>query len=710
MPRRPPHAYSAWTGALAIGLAVAAAVMLPSVSSWTRGGLTVIARSAPTADVVVEAWVGGGHGDDALAHLAEHVAIAQADAAGLDGRTTPDAVIVRGRGHDLATALAPVWRAITATHADPEVVHRERRAIAAEGAVAAGTAAAVEAHWRASWRGQRATLVVHGPVAAAEVDRWLAPWPGQRRARPPRARRHSTRDRLVVPGPGPLAGGAPAAAIAAAASGRAALLSGRFVVDLGAPLCWPDVDDRAAWAAARLAAAPVPIAAADGWTGEVAAAQHVAGDLRWPGRYRAAVAAAPRGEVRRAAEALRRAVGEGPLRRWARPAPAPAVVRTTRGATRVAVARRDHDTVAVRWTWALGSSTNASLALAAAALARCLDALALDAGGGRAEVVVERDRLGIRAEFAAGRWRDGVGAVAGCVAAPDRSAAGHARDRARLEALAAAVAASPIRRGLAAFATATYGDHALAHALAVELPLIGPDDVIAWWAGRRAGAAAVVAAVGPLDLADLAPLIAGEPVRPAGAPGGRPMAPPPRELFVDGRPGERAIVLGFDALTAGDRDRAALDVLARLLAAPDGALRRALPGARVRVAVADAVDAGYLAIALEQPRDATAAVAAARAALAALVAHPPTDAQVAAALAGAAPRAGTPAALEADALAAAELFGARAPVDAAAVARVVARVLPPTRAMVVTVRPPDETPAVGRRRHAIRRRRGRSGR
>jgi hypothetical protein len=265
----------------------------------------------------------------------------------------------------------------------------------------------------------------------------------------------------------------------------------------------------------------------------------------------------------------------------------------------------------VRWTWALGADTDATIGLAAAALARCLDDLALDARGGRAEVIVERDRLGIRGEFDPAAWRE-VGAVAGCVAAPDRSAAGHARDRARLEALAAAVAASPIRRGLAAFATATYGDHALAHALAVELPLIGPDDVIAWWAARRAGAAAVVAAVGPLDLADLAPLIAGEPVRPAGAPGGRPMAPPPRELFVDGRRGERAIVLGFDALTAGDRDRAALDVLARLLAAPDGALRRALPGARVRVAVADAVDAGYLAIALEQPRDADAAVRRAR--------------------------------------------------------------------------------------------------
>ncbi|MBL8621039.1 MAG: hypothetical protein JNK64_07030, partial [Myxococcales bacterium] len=205
---------------------------------------------------MVEAWVGGGHADDAVAHLAEHVAIAQADAAGLDGRTTPDAVIVRGRGRDLATALAPVWRAITATHADPAVVRRERRAIHAEGAPAAATAAAVEAHWRASWRGQRATLVVDGPVAAAEVDRWIAPWPGQRRARPPRARRLYTRERLVVPGPRPLATGAPAAAIAAAASGRAALVSGRFVVELGAPLRWPDVDDAAAWAAARVAAGP----------------------------------------------------------------------------------------------------------------------------------------------------------------------------------------------------------------------------------------------------------------------------------------------------------------------------------------------------------------------------------------------------------------------------------------------------------------------
>jgi hypothetical protein len=705
-----PHAYTRRIGALALGLAVAAVAMHPRVTSWTRGGLTVIARSEPTAAVVVEAWVGGGHADLPLAHLAEHVAIAQAEAAGLDGRTTPDAVIVRGRGRDLAAALGPVWRAITATRVDPAVLDRERRAVRAEGAAARGTAAAVEAHWRTAWRGQRATLVVHGAVAPAEIDRWLAPWPGQRRLRGPRAPRHRQRDRLVVPGPAPLAAAAPAAAIAAAASGRASLVSGRFVIDLGGPLRWPDADDRAAWAAARATAAAVPIAAADGWVGVAAAAQHVAGDLRWPARYRAAVAATPDAEVQAAAVALERAVGEGRRRRWARPAPASAISRTTRGATRLAVARGDHATVAVRWTWALGADTDATIGLAAAALARCLDDLALDARGGRAEVIVERDRLGIRGEFDPAAWRDGVRAIVGCVAAPDRSSIGHARDHARLTALAAAVAGSPIRRGLAAFATATYGEHALAAALAPTLPLLGPDDVLAWWAARRAAAAAVVAAVGPVELAELAPLIVGDPLRPRAVRGGRPMVPPAPELFVDGRPGERAIVIGFDALTAGDRDRAALDALAILVAAPDGPLARALPGARLRVAVADAVDAGYLAIAIDHPPDAAAAVAAARAALAALVARPPSAAQVAAALAAVAPPTGSPARRAADALAAAELVGAPAAVDAAAVARLVARVLAPARAVVVTVRPPDETPAVERRRRAARHRRGRSGR
>ncbi|MBK9030239.1 MAG: hypothetical protein IPL61_02675 [Myxococcales bacterium] len=731
MPRWSPRAYSRRTGAIVVVTAIAACVMQPrepAISTVTRGGLTVITHVEPGArGVVAEAWVGGGQGgaEDAVAHLAEHVAIAQAGAAVVDGRVTPDATIVRAVAQDLAGALGPIWRTITATRAEPVVLAHERRAVAAEagaGRTREVTATEVERHWRRAWRAQRATVVVHGRFQPEEVAAWLGPWAGRARVRSTTRRAVRGRARLVLPGPAPTDPATPAAAIAAAAVG-ATLASGCFLVDARALLRWPAPDDRDAWLAARLAAARLPIAGADGWVGAIAAAHHVVGDAGWPHRYRAAVAATPLDEVLAAARALERQVrgaGHAAPRRQARPAPS-APTRRSIGATRLVVARRDAPAIAFRWLWAIDGDGDRLGALAAAAVARCFEAHAIDGTGGRAEVVVERDRIGVRATFAREAWREGVAAIAACVRAPDLGAAGHERDRARLAALAAAVADSPIRRALTAFARATYGDHALVHDVSAAAPRpAAADEVAAWWGQRRAHAPTAIAAVGPLELDELVAAVAGD----GGGDGG--VAPTPRapgraprpggaELFIDGRADDSAVLVGFDALAAGDPDRAALDVLAALLATGGGPLALPSAGGTARVAVADTLDAGYLAIVFAHPPDRAALVAEVRAALAALASRPPSDAAVAAARAVVAARRLPSSARDADELALAELTGAPpraaalAAVDAAAVARVIARVVVPARAVVVTVRPPDDAPAVRTRRQAPTRR-GRGGR
>ncbi len=674
-----------------------------AIGTFRTGGLTVVMRVDPAAPgVVAEAWVGGGEGDPAVAHLAEHVAVAQADGA-LDGRTTPDATIVRGVGAELAAALAPVWRAITAERASLAVVEAEAEAIAREtdGPAPTATATALERWWQRSWRGQRATLVVAGRFAPAAVAAWVRPWPGRHRASSPLRRASRTPDRLVLPGPAPTAREAPAAALAAAATGRAALLSGAFVVDDRAPLVWPDADDRDAWIAARLAAARLPVVGADGWIGEAAAAHHVAADPGWPRRHRRALARTSPPAIAAAVRALLHAQAAAPPapRRAVQARPSTAPTRRTVGATRVVVAAHPAAAIAVRWSWSIGADPERLAPLAAAAIVRCFEARGLDGLSAHAELAVTRDRLELRAELAIDGWAAALAELAACVAAPDASLAAHDRDRARLAAVAAAVTASPVRQALAAFARARYGAHPLAVDVAAVAPVGALPDALTWWAARRR-APAVLAVVGPVELDAIAAVLDPRAAIAPPAPPPRPIAPP-RELYLDGRPGDTAVVLGLDAVGATDPDRAALDVLAAVLAAPG-----ALP-AGTRVAVADTLDAGYLALGVANPRDRAATVRALEAALAATLAAPPDALAVDAArarLAAHRDRRG-PLAREADELAQAELGAPPlAAVDAAAVARVARRVLVLDRAVIVTVRGPDLTPAVERRQRAPARR------
>ena len=675
-----------------------------AIGTFFTGGLTVVMRvDAVAPGVVVEAWVGGGDGDPAVAHLAEHVAIAQAGGV-LDGRTTPDATIVRGVGADLDAALAPVWRAITIERAASTLVDAEAAAIAREtdGPAPTVSPATIEQWWLRRWRGQRATLVVAGRFAPAAVAAWVRPWPGRHRPSSPLRRASRTHDRLVLPGPAPTARTAPAAALAAAATGRATLLSGAFVVDDRAPLAWPDADDHDAWIAARLAAARLPVVGADGWIGEAAAAHHVAADPSWPRRHRRALARATPTAVAAAARALLQAQAAAPSpaprrTRQARPPVAP--TRRTIGATRVIVASHASPSVAVRWSWTIGPDPERLAPLAAAAIARCFEARGLDGLGARAELALTRDRLDLRGELPVDGWAAALAELAACVAAPDASLGAHDRDRARLAAVAAAVAASPVRQALAAFARARFGAHPLAAEVAALAPAGALPDALSWWASRRR-APAVLAVVGPVELDALAAVL--DP-RAAVAPPPPPPRPPapPRELYLDGRPGDTAVVLGLDALGATDPDRAALDVLAAVLAAPG-----ALP-AGTRVAVADTLDAGYLALGVANPRDRAATVSALEAALAAVLAAPPDAFAVDAARARIAAHRDRRGSLarEADELVQAELGApSLAAVDAAAVARVARRVLVLDRAVIVTVRGPDVTPAVERRQRAPARR------
>ncbi|MEZ4401620.1 MAG: hypothetical protein R3B06_16460 [Kofleriaceae bacterium] len=728
MPAVLRRAYTAAAVATVVTGAIAAEAMLaahPSNSTAALGGLRVLALVDPdVGGVTVEAWLGGGVGpaDAALAHLAEHVAVAQTGSARVDGRVTPEATIVRASAAELGLALGPVWQAMTMRHATSAVVTAEQLAIAREGApVAAASARDVEAFWRRSWRHQRATLVVHGAFEPRALYAGVASWPGRQRSRAPARSGWRHGPHWAVPGPAATARGAPTAAVAAAAAGRIALVSGLFIGD-GA-VATPEPDDHDAWTRARLDAARLPVAGARGLVGELAAALHVADDLEWPARYRAAVA---RVAPAAALAWVRRLARQAPPVSRSRSRAAPAGVTraaveratTSAGGQVVVAADATAATVVVRWAWrggpaAEGATERGLAVLAAQAITRCVDVAVVDAVGGRAEMIVDRDRIGLRLEVPAASWRAAVIAATRCLDAPDLSSAGHARDRARAVALATAVAGSPLRLAVAAFARHAYRADPLAAELTPVPVEASPAEVARWWRAAHPWASVVIAGTGPITAGALA-AAASASDRSVGPGPAASAAPPPvtaAELYVDA-PAGTALVLGFDALGAGDPDRAALDVLAAYLAEPGGPLAAAAAGAAaLRVAVADTTARGYLAVAFDQPRDRAAVLAAARAGLAAVVATPPSAARVVQLR----ERLRTaPATTSADELAVATLVqappraAALAAVDAAAVARVARRVLALDRAVVVTARPPDATPAVERRRTAPARRRRRA--
>jgi len=545
----------------------------------------------------------------------------------------------------------------------------------------------------------------------------------------------------------------PALAVAAAAAwldddGAVELLMGatRGLVALAGagPIGWPDRDDAPRWAAARARAAQLPMPGGSGVAGALALGQHVAGDPSWASRYRAAVATTAADDAIAALIAidqrhrgLRRAArpAPAPQRRAARPPPArgrsPARSATTPAGIRLVVAREpEAATVAIRLVWSGGLAaetveTAGIHALAAAAITACADATVLDAFGGSLAVVVERDRFGLRAELPSATWRDGLAAIAACLRAPSASPDQLDDERRRLDGLALATRGSALRLGLAAFARAQFGDHPLARELAASAaPYLTPAAIDRWLAAHAPIDRAVLAVVGAVELEAVEAALA--PVRPhpsaspplpaapprLAPPRSHPESSPPRRggpaplLFVDAD--SAAVILGFPGLAADDPDRAALDVAAALLADPNGPLAALAPlAASRRVAVADTADAGYLAIAFDQPGDPAALTAAAESGLASLLTDPPSaDAVLASRDRLLSARTVEPIRRRtwADDLALAALLGtpdrhaALASVDAAAVARVLRRVLAPATASTVIVRKPDITPGVRHQR------------
>lgn len=402
----------------------------------------------------------------------------------------------------------------------------------------------------------------------------------------------------------------------------------------------------------------------------------------------------------------------------------------------------DAPDVAIRIAWEGGLALETALthghhALAAAAIEACAEPPVVRALGGSIEAVIERDRFGLRAVVPADGWRDGLAAIASCLGAPRLEAARVAEVRQRIDARDAAAAGSASGQALAAFTRARFGDHPLARELAsAPLAHATPAELARWFAARYVLGRAVVAvvgpaapdevadAIGPLAIASIeaapprAPAAASASAsRPSPARAAAPAAPPdldePAQLFLDRTDDTGAILIGLGGLAAGDPDRAALDVLAAILDAPDGPLAplAAVAPAR-RLAIADTRDAGYVALAIDQPHDREAALAAATGALAAVAATPPTARQVAIARDRLLARRATPRLrlpTWADDLAIAALTGATdrhaalAAVDAAAVARAATRVLG-APAVVVTVRPAHATPAVERHRDRVLRR------
>ena len=166
-------------------------------------------------------------------------------------------------------------------------------------------------------------------------------------------------------------------------------------------------------------------------------------------------------------------------------------------------------TVAIRIAWPGGlaaetAATRGTTALAAAAIAGCGEPTVVGAYGGTLAAIVERDRFGVRVELPVATWRDGLAALAACLAAPSPSPRLLATERDRLDELAAAAAGSALRTGLAAFARAQYGEHPLARELVgAPAPYLLPHAIDRWLATRYPLGRAAIAAVGALALADL---------------------------------------------------------------------------------------------------------------------------------------------------------------------------------------------------------------
>ncbi len=236
----------------------------------TAPGATIVVAGGG-GPVTVEAWLGGGTSDEGtgeagLAHLAEHLALAQvvpadraAGGVGLDGWVGPDATVFRaiGGAGALVEALAAIVGAVGAPAPAPSLVAAEASRVAAErdheaprarllswlwgrgpgsAVVPVFDGVAIERWWRTSFAPARTTIAIRGaddPPAAARLV--AAAWPAPRSLRPSRGRA----ERPPVRAPAP-----PRA--------RPPLPPGWWAI--GGRVARPDVDDLAALTVAAAAA------------------------------------------------------------------------------------------------------------------------------------------------------------------------------------------------------------------------------------------------------------------------------------------------------------------------------------------------------------------------------------------------------------------------------------------------------------------------
>jgi hypothetical protein len=345
----PRHRRSAYRVGLVPALAALAAA--PAATRPTPVMSTVMCEPTPIGAtlivapgdglVTVEAWLGGGTGDEraesGLAHLAEHVALAAAErgacgaalrahGGGLDGWVTPDATVFRAIAP--AGALDVAMGAVAAAAGSSSEVGGARGSGEAFEALVSAELARVRAEepsttnrrwpverierwWAESYAGRRTIAVRGSSVAQARraIDDHWRPSPAVRRAA---ASRMESRRGATAIGPTAgrhrLVGEASALALGeqrldgdatATALGRieldevAALVLAAAATRIGG--AWADVIamrsgamwigpvrteiDRATLAWAR-AGAWLPLLGVDGLAGELAAGVHVHGDVR----------------------------------------------------------------------------------------------------------------------------------------------------------------------------------------------------------------------------------------------------------------------------------------------------------------------------------------------------------------------------------------------------------------------------------------------
>ncbi len=340
-----------------------------------------------------------------------------------------------------------------------------------------------------------------------------------------------------------------------------------------------------------------------------------------------------------------------------------------------------------------------------------------------------RNSFGLRAEWLADRWEEGLALFADCVTAPRFDGDEVERQRKLLLDDLAARADSGGQQALRLFAETLYVDHPY------RLDVLGDADVVEGLTAKKLQrfyrdhfpvSAMTLAIVGDVDpdavLAELRARFGDEPERdvkaravPTAKFDGR--SEREREVYRDLPRAQAHVVIGFPGTTVTSEDRFAVEVLTSVLGGQSGRLFAELrdrKGLAYRVSAfsVDGIDPGYLAIYVScAPGDVDAAVAAVKDEIDRVLADGVTDQEVTRTvkhLSGAHAVAMQRRSAIANALAFHEAYGLGwqawasypdelAKVDAAAVEAAAKRYLRWDLAVTATVRPPAMSPAAAKR-------------